>query len=186
MLPEEADYIHETDNLKFTSRRTTPSRLGGSEHTLPNSACSILLPESVLEFSSLSSSNVRTFIDARFSEYGAIEGPQGTESSVVDYRLLEIGYYENTSIEYYTTPIDLEISGLNDWIIITIAITNIHAEFAPTCVYASAIDEVAGVTTWSASGCELQEVRRIEGTVICRCNHASRFTAGENLIELEV
>jgi len=57
-----------------------------------------------------------------------------------------------------------------------------HPEFSPTCVFASVIDETNGFTTWSPEGCELKEVNSLDNTVVCQCNHLSRFTAGEDLL----
>ena len=61
-----------------------------------------------------------------------------------------------------------------------------HDTFAPTCVYASEIDESSGVTTWSKDGCELKEIRKVEQTVVCQCNHLSRFTAGEEIETVKI
>ena len=92
-----------------------------------------------------------------------------------------IGTYENNEIRYFTDPTVLDVGTTTDWIHITIEVTNMHPEFTPECVYASAINSTTGVETWSPDGCELYQVRTVEGTVVCRCNHLSRFTAGESL-----
>ena len=60
-----------------------------------------------------------------------------------------------------------------------------HAFFSPSCVYASEIDEVNGVTKWSTDGCVLKEVRQVEQTVVCACTHLSRFTAGEDVVAFD-
>ena len=55
------------------------------------------------------------------------------------------------NIENTVTPIE-----------IVLEVTNMHAFYSPSCVYASEIDEVNGVTKWSTDGCELKEIREVE------------------------
>lgn len=98
MLPGEPDFTHETNNLKFNSRRTVPSALSSTEQLIPNSNSKISLPANLLARSEVASDNNNTLVDARLTEYPPHEGPQGTKSAIVDYELVQIGVYENNEI----------------------------------------------------------------------------------------
>ena len=128
------------------------------ESTLPNSLSKIKLPEGVLDFSTLSASNTQSFVDVRMIEYPPVEGPQGTLAKVIDYEILEVGYYENNEVSYFTEPKTVNITQTTSPIEITIEVSNMHPEYSPVCVYATAFNETTGITTWSEEGCELGSV----------------------------
>ena len=185
MLPQENDFEYESDSMTLNSRRTTPASLAEMEQTLPNSASKIQLPAGVLDYSTLSTGDTSSFLDVRLIEYPPVEGPQGTLAKVIDYEILEVGIYQNNDVNYYLEPVPVNITQVDTPIEITIEVSNIHPEFSPFCVYATSYNETSGDTTWSKEGCELESVSTTEGTVLCKCTHLSRFTAGEDLITVE-
>lgn len=99
--------------------------------------------------------------------------------------MLEVGYYSQSTLHYYATPIELEPTDLTEDITVEVAVSNAPDNFTPQCVYAASYD-AAGGTIWSTAGVTMFEYRAVEGIVVCKSKHNSRFTANENMTETEI
>jgi len=120
------------------------------------------------------------------TEYPKLLSDTGASSSVLDFTMVEVGYYTGSDLVYHDNPIELQTQNLSEEVVIQIAVENMPDDFNPQCVYASAYDETTKETTWSTDGVVLQEVKPAEGLVICKSTHLTRFTANENMVSTEV
>ena len=182
-LAEEESFDYQTDDLKGTFARTTPKRIEGQSYTPPGSTSSVTLPsQGLLEQIGKQDSDESTIIDTELKEYPKVTSTTGASSSVLDFKLLEVGTYTGSEISYHSEPKELEPQNLPEEITIEIEVENMPENFKPDCVYASAYDETTKTTTWSTEGVTVYEVRPTEGVVVCKSTHLSRFSANENLL----
>lgn len=84
--------------------------------------------------------------------------------------------------QYYENPQEMDFSNLENPATITLEVSNMPADFVPQCVFAQNVNATTGLITWSEEGCQVQEVRNTEKTVVCECYHLSIFSVGENLV----
>ena len=93
----------------------------------------------------------------------------------------EGGTYTGITLDTYDSPPAIEFTNLSENVTISINVDEIPSEeYNPECFYDINIDKTDDYK-WSSEGCFLDSINRAQNTIVCKCNHLSRFTAGEGL-----
>ena len=132
-LAEEENFSYSSSGLDVTMQRTTPKRISGQSFAPSGSNSKITLPSSgLLSQIAKESSDESTIIDTELKEYPPLVSATGASSAVVDFYMVEVGYYTGSEIQYYTEPIELAPQNLTEEVTVEIQVDNMPVDFNPS------------------------------------------------------